>query len=403
MDSQVQGFKDSRVPGGSPRPPLGFRRLALIGVLGLLLPLDAGAQSPVPEHPLDALPPLSWTCPMHPDVIAGEAGSCPICKMDLVTTRVELAYTCPVHGVIHLHEPGICPIDGRTLQPVTLEMVWTCPEHPEVLESEPGVCRLGGEALELRWAARAHGDHNPKHGGLFFMAPDNWHHLEGTYPEPGLFRVHLYDDYTKPMDASEVQGRAVTREVFDSETRQTRELATFPLRPSADGAYLEARIEELPLPVTLTAKLRFEPDGEEARFDFTFPELSVEPPDGLPVAAVESTPGAVDGRGPDAAEDLVLELAIRQLRLQQLIRRGALDQVYLPALEAKDLALTLETKPTPLAEADRRTMGLAVKQLVRSAWLIDGYGDLGNRQAVEEAYAMFTAAVDGLKRLHGLP
>jgi hypothetical protein len=48
-------------------------------------------------------------------------------------------------------------------------------------------------------------------------------------------------------------------------------------------------------------------------------------------------------------------------------------------------------------------MGLAVKQLVRSAWLIDGYGDLGNRQAVEEAFAMFAAAVDGLKRLHGLP
>ena len=52
-----------------------------------------------------------------------------------------------------------------------------------------------------KYAARAHGNHNPQHGGQFFMAPDSWHHIEGTYLPSGVFRMHLYDDYTKPLTA----------------------------------------------------------------------------------------------------------------------------------------------------------------------------------------------------------
>ena len=379
--------------------------LALL--IALFLPTDALPQSrAAADHPADELPPISFVCPMHPEVIDGVEGICPICKMDLVTSRSELAYTCPVHGVIHMHGPGTCPIDGRTLQAVTLELVWTCPEHADVTASEPGICSIGGETPELKWQARAHGDHNPKHGGLFFMAPDNWHHLEGTYPEPGLFRVHLYDDFTQPMRPDQTQGRVVTREFFDSETKQTRELSAFPLRVAANGEYLEARIERLDLPVTLTAKLQFEPGGEEARFDFTFPALSVEPPSGDPIAtqtSTRATAASLSGAMPEAAEDLVLEIAIKQLRLQQLIRRGALDEVYVPSLEAKDLALALELKATSLLPEAQRAVGLAVKRLVRAAWMLDGYGDLGNRPGVEESYAMLATAVADLKRLYDIP
>jgi hypothetical protein len=373
----------------------------LLLFLTSLLPADASAQSrPATEHPLEALPPMSWSCPMHPDVIDGEEGSCPICEMDLEPTRIELAYACPVHGVIHVHEPGVCPIGGRTLQPVTLELVWTCPNHGSVMTSAPGSCPIGGEELEVQWAARAHGDHNPKHGGLFFMAPDNWHHLEGSYPEPGLFRVHVYDDFTQPISASQMKGRAVTREIFDTDTKQTRELAAFPLVPSPNGDYLEARIERLAMPITLSAKVQFEPTGEEARFDFTFSEFSVAPAGGEP-----ALPQSVSGTNaiPTDAEDVVLELAIRQLRLQQLVRRGVLDEVYVPALEAKALALALDEKTAALSGDLRRSVSLEVKRVVRAAWLLDGYGDLGNRAAVEEVYGMFAAAVTNLKRLYDIP
>lgn len=52
----------------------------------------------------------------------------------------------------------------------------------------------------------SHDDHSPKHGGIFFMDGNLYHHLEGTYPEPGLFRLWLYDDFTKPVDAAGTTG-----------------------------------------------------------------------------------------------------------------------------------------------------------------------------------------------------
>ena len=51
-----------------------------------------------------------------------------------------------------------------------------------------------------------HADHDPKHGGLLFMADNIYHHLEGTYAEAGVFRLYLYDDYTKPIDAQGTSG-----------------------------------------------------------------------------------------------------------------------------------------------------------------------------------------------------
>ena len=49
------------------------------------------------------------------------------------------------------------------------------------------------------------------------------------------------------------------------------------------------------------------------------------------------------------------------------------------------------------AEA-RRALTWAAKQLVRSAWLLDDYGDLGNREKVIEAHGLFAEAVEELGR-----
>ena len=46
------------------------------------------------------VPPVSWTCLMHPDVVESKKGACPVCRMALVPVRLAVVWTCPVHAVI---------------------------------------------------------------------------------------------------------------------------------------------------------------------------------------------------------------------------------------------------------------------------------------------------------------
>ena len=67
-----------------------------------------------------------------------------------------------------------------------------------------GACLVLGGGV---WASSSatsvpHMDHEPKHGGVFFMAPDRTHHLEGVLLPAGTFKVYLYDDYTRPIPAT---------------------------------------------------------------------------------------------------------------------------------------------------------------------------------------------------------
>ena len=246
------------------------------------------------------------------------------------------------------------------------------------------------------------------------MAPDNWHHLEGTYPQARLFRLYVYDDYSRPLAAADlrrVQARVVTRKTFDPETKKTTELAAFPLRVSRNGAYLEARVGPLAMPAApaaITAKVRMKPDAPEYRFDFTFPTFTKEPAvtkepafaktTGPPMSPTTGDPALIalpiPGTIPESTiPEIIEQLRTRDEQIRDLIRAGNFSAVWVPAFQAKDLAIALEPHAGHLAPRARESAEPAIQEVVRLAWLLDAFGDAGNRQQLETAYAAFTAAV----------
>lgn len=370
----------------------------LIGLLLLAAPLaprSALAQESPGAASRPGSLPISWICPMHPEILEAEKGTCPVCRMDLAPVRLDSIWSCAVHSVVSESKPGQCPICRRDLVQVTVALSWTCPDHPEIDQLDPGKCPDGAPMLP-RHAPRPHGNHNPLHGGLFFMAPDNWHHLEGAYPERGVFRLHLYDDYTRPLPVEKVRqakGRIVTEETFDSATRTTREIAAYPLLPAADGRSLEARIEALELPAQMTATLKLAPEGPEYRFDFAFQTFSNEEAVDPSAAAAGVDPSQIALEIPENAEAVLTQLRACHRQIREIIERGAFADVWVPALQGKDLALALDIYARDLPAERRKLVAAAVKRLVLSAWRLDAYGDLGNRQQIGETYARFAAAV----------
>ena len=418
-----------------------------VATLLVLLLAAAGIAAQRPAAPAGAdVPPLSMTCPMHPDVVESRPGSCPLCRMALVPVRLDTAWMCPVHTTVMGEAEGTCRICRRSLVRVRVAVTWTCLAQPGVERLEPGVC-ADGSAMVRRRTLRPHGNHNPQHGGQFFMAPDNWHHLEGTYPRDRVFRLYIYDDYARslsPADLKRVQARVVTRETFDPATRKTTELAAFPLRVSRDGAYLEARIDPVRLPADVSAKVRIKPDAPEYRFDFTFQALTTEPPvaprsagPGAPAPrrptapppsnaapragstsavspdAPASSPAAANTSGdepaaesaasldpalapliiPESIAEIVRELRRRDDYVRAFIEQGNFGAVWVPAFHAKDLAVALEPHLAHLSPAARALAGPALQDVVRLAWLLDAFGDVGNRQQLEAGHAAFAAAV----------
>jgi hypothetical protein len=262
---------------------------------------QAGRTRPATQPPL---PPISYVCPMPQDaaVLEDKPGNCPICKMQLVPVRLDAKFWCPTHQTLVVrNEQGKCPLDRKDLVPVTLSVFWTCADDPSKHLLEPGAC-ANGQPRKVGYEARAHGDHNPRHGGQFFMAEDQWHHLEGTHPSPDLFRVFFYDNFTQPIDPKAFVGRVVR-------VQGDRDVDPVDLRPSRDGKTLEARLTTAGPPVQLAALIKFNKDTREQRFDFTFPTITVDQapstPAGTPSAstsAAASTPGGVTRTAPAAPQ-----------------------------------------------------------------------------------------------------
>lgn len=233
--------------------------------------LDASRVAPV----ADELPPLSFICPSpgEENVIEAEPGACPGSGAPLVPVRLVTAYSCLRVQLPPQDAPGICRYDRTPLVPITAALTFTCKGDPSVEELTPGTCPDGSPRIK-KFTRRPHGDHNPRHGGLLFMASDQWHHLEGTFVAPGVFRVFFYNDMTQPLGAAGFLGRAV---VTDANATPVGEPFTLAFDPKAPPNTLNAPVPDAKPPLNLKLYLRFSPGEKEQAFDFTFPDFSTEP------------------------------------------------------------------------------------------------------------------------------
>jgi hypothetical protein len=354
----------------------------------------------------DELPPLSYVCPMSKDaeIVQAEGGKCPKCGMTLVPTRLISAWSCPVHPNVIEKKPGVCPIDKRPLVQITASVFWSCASAPDEKFLEPGRCADGHDRVE-QFERRPHGDHNPRHGGQFFMADDNWHHLEGTLLPGGIFRVYFYNDFTQPIAPSGFSARVVLVDNLDKEIGRPVSLVRSPIRNALDGHLPGGKP-----PLNLKLTVKFTPADTEHLFDFTFSHV-LQPSRGNGAAPAQTASTEVTSTPAPASPTLTLptttpallaELLTQNGQVQSLLAGGALGDVWRPAITAKDIALALEDHENELSPEQRLRAASARKRLVLAAWQMDAYGDLGDRQKLNEAYGFFAAAVDDMRAAYGL-
>ena len=205
----------------------------------------------------------------------------------MLRTSQNILFLIPVLGLSLIscgrEQPAATQLFGPTASQLrgSSEVAVPAPSEtpvPSLAEEEvlsPPETQVPSPPPALQTHVREHGDHNPKHGGTFFMALDGIHHLEGVLVPPGTFRVYLSDARTLPLDPARVKQASGTVQWGESE-----HAPEIPLVLGEDGQTLEAVFgNEVKFPVTLTLLLRLPgmpPDARPELFTFPFSDYSEE-------------------------------------------------------------------------------------------------------------------------------
>ena len=94
--------------------------------------------------------------------------------------------------------------------------------------------------------------------------------------------------------------------------------------------------------------------------------------------------------------EMLAQLKTRTDQIRSFIDKGTFAAIYVPAFQAKDLALALDEHKQELTPERRKVAEPAIAKLVRTAYLLDAFGDIGNKQQISEAYTKFVEAANDI-------
>ncbi len=252
-------------PGSGPRGRSGLAVPKLLGALVALLIVLIVLAWPLRIHPFDGWlhavvggpgehPAVVaqagepgeqlYTCPMDPEVITTEPGTCPICKMDLVPVKEAPDEGAGAAGALARSPAGAeaalrerAAADEAAGRPAP--QLWTCGMHPQVIQEEPGTCPIckmdlvplrvdeGAEAgpVGAPEAAAAGAEGGGERRILFYRNP-----MDPSITSPVPRKDEMGMDYV-PVYADEAaagaQGAVVT---IDPVVQQNMNVVTEPVR-----------------------------------------------------------------------------------------------------------------------------------------------------------------------------
>jgi Cu(I)/Ag(I) efflux system membrane fusion protein len=113
--------------------------------------LAAAADDTRSEHLAKHLDP-KYVCPMHPQIVKDEPGSCPICGMDLVEKFIEPDASASISTLPSIAPPSESMAAAAADTPAEHaakhdDPLYVCPMHPQIVKHEPGNCPICGMNL----------------------------------------------------------------------------------------------------------------------------------------------------------------------------------------------------------------------------------------------------------------
>ncbi len=253
-----------------------------------------------------------------------------------------------------------------------------------------------------RVALDTHMDHEPLHGGWFFMADNMFHHVEGTMPRPGELRVYFYDDFKQPVDPRSFSGSAFI-EHLDEESGEVAEEVFELFYARAGDKHLTA-VLPTQLPVALYTIISL--GGEDKRFDFEFETLSIEPPKTRLAAASGADAGGTHEHIrpplfiPETIEGILAELMNRDSDLLVRVESQDWNTLFIPAFDAKDLVEALEKKDAGFSPRERGKLRTLRSALNRSVGKIERTAHSNDPPRVKTAYDDFAERIAQLQELY---